>query len=74
MGKNLHYVACWTETDGIHSCGHEHLNMEDAMGYLVPDGRTFIRARDYGELRSLNDREAELFRELLKRSQREKPD
>jgi len=67
MSNNLHYVACWTETGGIYSCGHEHLTLEEVLGCLVPDGRSFIRARDYGHLRSLNEREAELFRELVKR-------
>jgi hypothetical protein len=57
----------------MYSCGHEHLTIEDAMGCLVPDGRTFIRARDYGELRSLNERETAFFKELLKRSQHERP-
>ncbi len=57
----LYYVVCWTETGGIYSCGHDHSTIAEALGCLVPDGRTFIRARDKGVLRSLNDLEAEIF-------------
>jgi hypothetical protein len=67
----MHYVVCWTETDGIYSCEHEHPTIAEAMGCLVPDGRTFIRAWDQGQMRSLNDAEAEaFFGELKKRGRR----
>jgi hypothetical protein len=57
----LHYVVCWTEIDGIYSCGDEHLTIKDALGCMVPDGRTFMRARDQGMLRSLNDAKRRRF-------------
>jgi hypothetical protein len=57
----LFYLTCWTEHDGIYSCGHEHLTIRDALECLVPDGKSFIRARDNGRLRSLNDREFSVF-------------
>jgi hypothetical protein len=67
----LYYVVCWTETDGIYSCEHEHSTIAEAMGCLVPDGRTFIRAWDQGQMRSLNDAEAEtFFGEVKKRGRR----
>jgi len=66
----LHYVACWTEIDGIYSCGHEHLTIADALECLVPDGRTFIRAYDRGALRSLNDAETEVFLEAVAKKYR----
>ena len=37
----LFYVVCWTETDGIYSCDHEHLTIREAVECLIPDGRTF---------------------------------
>ena len=57
----LSYVTCWTETEGIYSCGHEHLTIGEALGCLVPDGRSFIRACDHGVVRSLNDLEMGIF-------------
>jgi hypothetical protein len=54
---SVFYLACWTEDDGIYSCGHEHGSVADAMRCLVPDGRSFLRARESGVLRSLNNRE-----------------
>jgi len=59
----VRYVACWTENDGVHSCGCDHVSIASALGCLTPDGRTFIRARDKdnGVLRSLNDDELETF-------------
>ncbi len=61
----MHYVACWTENDGIYSCGHRHQSVRDAMLCLVPDGRSFIRAHDSGGLRSLRDGEYIDFIEAL---------
>ena len=62
----IFYVACWTEDDGVYSCGHSHLVVRDAMNCLVPDGGSFIRAHDEGFLRSLNNREFIDFLESLK--------
>lgn len=61
------YVACFTEDDGIYSCGHEHESVADAMNCLVPDGRTFIRACEAGVFRSLYQREFIDFLEALKK-------
>ena len=55
------YVACWTEDDGVHSCGCHHPNIAAALQCLTPDGSTFIRALDNGVLRSLNDDELGTF-------------
>ena len=57
----LFYLTCWTEDDGIYSCGHEHLTILEALECLVPDGKSFIRARENGRLRSLNDTEFGVF-------------
>jgi hypothetical protein len=57
----VRYVACWTERDGVYSCGCEHQTIAAAMACLIPDGRTFIRAWDNGVLRSLNDDELDIF-------------
>lgn len=63
----VRYVACWTEDDGVHSCGCHHPSIADAMRCLTPDGRTFIRAldkakdKDNGVLRSLSDDELGTF-------------
>jgi hypothetical protein len=43
------------------------LTIADVLGCLVPDGRTFIRARDQGVLRSLNDMETKIFEYALKK-------
>ena len=61
----MYYVACWTEDDGIYSCGHSHLVVRDAMNCLVPDGRGFIRAFDSGAYRSLHQGEFIDFLEAL---------
>jgi hypothetical protein len=52
---------CWTEDDGIHSRGHEHESVPDAMKCLVPDGRSFLRACESGAYRSLNETEFGYF-------------
>lgn len=63
----VRYMACWTEDDGVHSCGCPHLSIASALGCLTPDGRTFIRAldkdkdKDNGVLRSLSDDELATF-------------
>jgi hypothetical protein len=51
------YIACFTEDDGVYSCGHEHTSIAEAMNCLVPDGGSFIRACEAGVFRSLNDEE-----------------
>jgi len=61
----LFFVACWTEDDGIYSCGHEHPSVRDAMHCLVPDGAGFIRAHEAGRCRSLNEAEFIDFMEAL---------
>src|SRR5262249_55934639 len=56
------YVACWTEDDCIHSCGHHHESIADAMRRcVVPDGRFFIRACESGVTRSLSEAEVAYF-------------
>jgi hypothetical protein len=62
----LYYFACFTEEDGIYSCGHEHLTVREAMDCMVPNSGSFIRAWDRGLSRSLNDREFIDFMEALK--------
>ena len=57
----VRFMACWTEDDGLHSCGCPHLSIAAALGCLTPDGRTFIRAWDNGVLRSLSDDELGAF-------------
>lgn len=59
----VRYVACWTEDDGVRSCGCHHLSISSALRCLTPDGRTFIRAwdKDKGVLRSLTDDELGTF-------------
>lgn len=64
-GVKVHYVACFTEDDGIYSCGHSHQSVGDAMHCLVPDGRSFIRAYDAGVFRSLDNREFIDFLEAM---------
>ena len=61
MTPEVTYVACWTENDGVHSCGCHHFSIAAALGCLTPDGRTFIRAWDNGVLRSLSDDELGAF-------------
>jgi hypothetical protein len=53
----IFYVACWTEDDGVYSCGHTHLGVRDAMNCLVPDGGSFMGANEAGAFRSLTNRE-----------------
>jgi hypothetical protein len=54
---HISYVACFTEDDGVYSCGHLHPTVRDAMNCLVPNGGSFIRAHDAGTFRSLSNRE-----------------
>jgi hypothetical protein len=61
----IKYVACFTEDDGVYSCGHLHPTIREAMNCLVPDGGSFIRAHDAGALRSLTNREFIDFLESL---------
>jgi len=63
--SDVHYVACWTEDDGVYSCGHTHPNVREAMKCLIPDGGSFIRAYDAGVCRSLTNREFIDFLEAL---------
>lgn len=61
----IKYVACFTEDDGVYSCGHLHPSIREAMNCLVPDGGSFIRAHDAGTFRSLSNREFIDFLESL---------
>jgi hypothetical protein len=61
----IRYVACFTEDDGVYSCGHKHASIAAAMNCLVPDGGSFIRAYDSGVFRSLTNRELIDFLESL---------
>ena len=71
--SRLFYLACWTEDDGIYSCGHEHESIADAMRCRVPDGRNFIRVHDSGVLRSLSEAEYQLFLAALPQMPWRKP-
>lgn len=62
----MHYVACWTEDDGIYACEHEHATIAEAMKCLVPDGGMFIRAVEGETSRSLNEAESIDFLLALK--------
>jgi hypothetical protein len=62
---DIKYVACFTEDDGVYSCGHLHPSIREAMNCLVPDGGSFIRAHDAGTFRSLSNREFIDFLESL---------
>ena len=75
MNMNLYYVVCWTENDGIYACDHCHATIAEALRCecLIPDGRTFIRARDGNHLRSLDEVETELFYEEVRRLRGGKP-
>jgi hypothetical protein len=63
----MHYVACWTEDDGIYYCGHTHLDVRDAMNCLVPDGGSFIRAYDSGPSAPLRIGNSLIFSKRYKR-------
>lgn len=71
---DVRYEAFWTEKDGLYSCGCEHESVADAMGCVIPDGRTFIRAVQSGVTRSLDEYELRQFlnASLRFRSDREK--
>jgi hypothetical protein len=61
----IRYAACFTEDDGVYSCGHLHSSVREAMDCLVPNGGSFIRAFDSGTFRSLTNREFIDFLESL---------
>ena len=63
--QEIRYAACFTEDDGVYSCGHLHPSIREAMNCLVPDGGSFIRAHDAGTYRSLSNREFIDFLESL---------
>ena len=73
--SEVKYRTCWTvKRMGILNCGHEHPTIAAALGCLIPDGRSFIRAfSDAHPLgRSLNENEtieflASLSRGVLKK-------
>ena len=55
--REISYVACFTQPDGVYSCGHLHPSVREAMNCLVPDGGSFIRAHEAGTFRSLSNPE-----------------
>jgi len=55
--REISYVACFTQPDGVYSCGHFHPSVREAMNCLVPDGGSFIRAHEAGTFRSLSNPE-----------------
>lgn len=55
--REISYVACFTQDDGVYSCGHFHPTVREAMNCLVPNGGSFIRAHEAGVFRSLSNRE-----------------
>jgi histone acetyltransferase (RNA polymerase elongator complex component) len=61
----IFYIACFTEDDGVYSCGHKHPTVASAMNCLVPDGGSFIRAFENGAYRSLNEKEFIDFLEAI---------
>lgn len=61
MVPEIRYEACWTERDGLYSCGCEHMTIADALRCMVPDGRSFVRAVQDGITRSLDDQEMKEF-------------
>ena len=68
MSKIWYVVSC-TEEDDIHSCGHKHRTVAEAMKCLVPDRGSFIRAFEAGIFRLLNERELiDVLEELESRS------
>ncbi len=69
----MFYVACWTEDDGIYSCGHEHESIREALQCVVPEGRSFIRACESGVFRSLNDTEFGYFLVALREARGGRP-
>ena len=72
--SEVRYEACWTESDGLYSCGCGHDTISGAMRCMVPDGRSFVRALQAGITRSLNDGElGEFLIELGKLAERTPP-
>ena len=53
------YVACYLGDGGVMNCGHDHATIRDAMQCLRPGG--FVRAKEEGVLRSLDDDEVRTF-------------
>jgi hypothetical protein len=58
---DIRYEACWIESDGLYSCGCGHRTIGAAMGCMVRDGRSFIRAVQDGTTRSLDEVEMKEF-------------
>jgi hypothetical protein len=74
MVPEVRYEACWTENDGLYSCGCGHATIAEAIKCMAPDGRSFVRAVQEGISRSLNDCElGEFLVELGKVSERTPP-
>jgi hypothetical protein len=49
----------------MHSCEHEHSSINDVIPCLRQHPSAFIRVIEYGEARSLNDREWKQYVGLL---------
>lgn len=59
------FVACWVVQNRMHSCEHEHASINDVIACLRQHPSAFIRVIEYGETRSLNDREWKQYVGLL---------
>ena len=63
--SEISYEACWTENDGMWSCGCGHKTIREAVGCMTRDGRSFVRAIQNGVTRFLNDDEFPDFLQAL---------
>ena len=59
------FVACWVLQNRMHSCEHEHGTINEVLPCLRQHPSAFIRVIEYGETRSLNDREWKQYVGLL---------
>jgi ribulose bisphosphate carboxylase small subunit len=59
------FVACWVIQNRMYCCEHEHSTLSDVMSCLRQHPSSFIRVLEYGETRSLNDREWKQYVGLL---------
>lgn len=65
--STMYYEICWVGEDGLYGCGHEHPSVADAVRYMAPSGRCFIRACESGGIfRSLSDSEFIAFLAALR--------
>ena len=59
------FVACWVANNRMYCCEHEHENLPEVLPCLRQHPASFIRVVEYGETRSLNDREWRQYVGLL---------